>query len=115
MARRSGRKGAYLLTDDTLGWTIYASRAQRDYWGNLTSIPLKRNLQEIASPLNDPEPVIDFRGPAYETYNVCDLEIAPAYVGNTSVPTSSDNPAFPALSLNPAIPDLSVGCTFIIR
>lgn len=115
MARRNGRKGAYLLTDDTLGWTIYASRAQRDYWGNLTSVPLKRNLQEIASPLNDPEPVTDFRGPAYEYANPCNLEVAPTYVGLTTVPTNQNNAAFPALMLNPAIPDMAVGCTLVIR
>lgn len=115
MAKRSGRRGAYLLTDDTLGWTIYANKAQRDYWGNLTSVPLKRNLQEIASPLNDPALVIDFRGPAYEYANPCNLEVAPQYVGLTTIPTNQSNAAFPVLMLNPAIPNMSISCTFIIR
>lgn len=115
MARRGQRRGEWLVTDDTLGWTIYSSQARLDYWGNRTKIPLERNLQEIASPLNDPEPVPFFRGPAYEYTPPCLSEVAPAYVGNTNVPTNPNNMAFQVLNLDPAIPDMEIGCTFVVR
>lgn len=115
MARRNGRKGDYLATDDYTGFTVYASKLQRDFWGSYAVNPLKRNLQEIATPLNDPEPVSMYSGPNYEFTPVCVAEIAPNYVGNTTIPTNPNNAAFQALNLNPAIPDMEVGCTFIIR
>lgn len=115
MARRSGRKGAWLATDDTTGFTRYASDMRSDYWGNRTAIPLQRNLQEIASPLDDPAPVPFYRGPSYEFTTPCIGEVAPAFVGNTSVPTNSGNMAFQVLDLNPAIPDMVISCTFIVR
>lgn len=115
MARRMGRKGDYLATDDTTGFTEYASTLRLDYWGNRTRIPLLRNLQEIATPLDDPAPVPFYRGPNYEITNPCNFEVAPVYVGNTTVPTNPNNIAFQVLDLNPAIPDMSVGCTFIVR
>lgn len=81
----------------------------------MTAIPLKRNLQEIATPLDDPAPVSFYRGPQYESFTPCDAEIAPFYVGNTTVPTNPNNAAIQALNLNPAIPDMEIGCTFVIR
>jgi len=113
--RRTGRKGNYLMTDDTLGWSVYASKVKRDYWGNETTVPLLRNLQEIASPLEDPQPVPVYRGPAYEYFNPCDAEVAPTYVGLTNVPTSQSNMAFQALDLAPGIGEATVGCTFIVQ
>lgn len=115
MARRSGRPGEWLATDDITGFTEYASTLRRDYWGNMTRVVLQRNLQEIASPLDDPEPVPFFRGASYEFTPKCIAEIAPTYVGNTNVPTSQDNMAFQVLNLNPAIPDMEIGCTFVVR
>lgn len=112
MARRSGRKGEYLATDDYTGFTHYRSELTYDYWGALVKTPLLRNLQEIASPLNDPEPVPDYRGPNYEFTPTCVSEVAPFYVGNTTVPTTRNNAAVAALNLFPAIPDMEVGCTF---
>lgn len=115
MARRAGRKGDYLATDDYTGFTHYASELKRDYWGSYAKRPLGRNLQEIASPLNDPEPVSFYRGPNYEATFACIGEIAPSFIGITSVRTNQNNAAFQALNLNPAIPDMEVGCTFIVR
>lgn len=112
MARRHGRKGAYLATDDFTGFTCYASRLQYDYWGNFTRRPLLRNLQEISSPLDDPEPVTDYRGPNYEFTRPCIAETAPRFVGNTAVRTNQDNAAFHILNLNPSLGAMSVGCTF---
>lgn len=114
MARRNGRKGDYLLTDDYTGFTVYGSQARKDYWGNLTRIPLLRNLQEIASPLNDPAPVIEYRGPQYEQSVPCDYEIAPNFVGLTNVPTNMDNMAVQVLDLDPGIGEMTVGCTFTV-
>lgn len=115
MARRYGKRGDWLATDDYTGFTTYASRLKRDYWGAYAEKPLLRNLQEIATPLNDPEPVLLYRGPNYETTLPCIAEVAPFYVGNTTVPTNPYNAAFQALDLSPAIPDMEVGCTFIVR
>lgn len=111
--RRRGRPGDYLMTDDWTGCTDYASRMKKDYWGNLSAITLKRNLQEISSPLNDPYPVPEYRGPQYEQIGPCGFELIPQFIGNTSVP-------FPtsfitnALGSNPSIPFMKIGCTFIV-
>lgn len=114
MARRAGRKGDYLMVDDYFGMTCFASELRKDYWGSYAKHPLNRNLQEIASPLNDPEPVIIFRGPNYETSRNCIGENAPRFVGNTTVATSQNNAAFQGLNLKPAIPTMSVGCNFVV-
>lgn len=112
MARRQGRKGDYLATDDYYGTTHYRSELTYDYWGALVKQPLLRNLQEISSPLNDPEPVPDYRGPDYETYRNCIGETAPEFVGLTNVKTNPNNAAFQTLNLNPSLGSMSIGCTF---
>lgn len=115
MARRAGRPGNWLATDDTTGFTKYGSELRLDFWGNRTAIPLERNLQEIAMPLDDPGPVPFYRGPNYETNRACFAEIAPTYVGNTTVLTNPNNAGFQALDLDPAIPNMEIGCTFVVR
>ena len=89
MARRHGRKGQWLVSDDYTGQTHYSSEMQTDYWGNIVKRPLKRNLQEIASPLTDPEPIPFYRGPTYETVDVGTFKLSPLYVGNTLIKTKS--------------------------
>lgn len=115
MARRSGRKGSYLATDDYYGFTRYNTELHKDYWGAMAHKPLLRNLQEIAFPLLDPAPVPFTRGPSYEQSIPCDYEVAPKFVGLTAVPTNPNNAAFQALDLNPAIPNMTVGCTLIVQ
>ncbi len=116
MARRNGRPGDYLASDDYTGFTHFRSALKFDYWGALVRKPLQRNLQEIASPLNDPHPVNPFRGSTYEASNGCIADLAPTYVGNTTVPTNPNSAAIQALHLiNPAIPYMSVGCTFEVQ
>lgn len=115
MARRNGRRGDYLATDDYLGTTCYASQLQRDFWGSYSRKPLQRNLQEISSPLNDPQPVSMFRGPAYETYTTeCVGAVAPAYVGVTTIPTNRNNAAFQALNLHPGLGAMEVSCSLFV-
>lgn len=99
MARRHGRPGEYLSVDDYTGVTRYRSELQYDYWGNLVKRPLLRNLQEISSPMNDPQPVPDFRGQQYEQSNPSQYVVAPTYVGNTTVRTNLNNAAAQALDL----------------
>lgn len=94
MARRNGRKGDWLATDDYTGFTTFCSKLSKDFWGAYVQRPLKRNLQEIASPLSDPLPVPIFRGPNYESVNPLTTTVAPTYVGNTTVRTKHDNAAF---------------------
>lgn len=115
MARRNGRAGDWLATDDYTGFTVYASKLKRDYWGNYAVRPLQRNLQEIAAPLADPYPVPFYRGSNYEITSGCDGEVAPPFVGVTNVRTNMNNAAAQALALDPSIPNMEVGCTFIIR
>lgn len=116
MARRGGRKGEYLMSDDYTGFTEYSSKLKRDYWGNWAVKPLERNLQEIAKPLLDPQPVPNYNGPTYEVIpNPCIFETQPAYIGLTTRPTLNTSPATQALNLNPAIPNMEVGCTFVVR
>ena len=94
MARRGGRKGDWLATDDDTGFTVYGSRLKRGFYGEYSVKPLKRNLQEIASPLNDPAPVNPYRGPNYEEVNPATTTVIPQFVGTTTVPTSTDNMAY---------------------
>lgn len=114
MARRQGKPGDYLLTDDYYGYTVYASRAQKDYWGNLTTRPLIRNLQEIATPLNDPYPVKIYRGPEYEQTTACEFEVTPQYIGTTNIPFPQTSAYGQAYNLNPGIGAATVGCTFVV-
>lgn len=115
MARRRGRLGDYLATDDYSGRVTYASRLKRDPDGFYAEKPLSRNLQEIASPLNDPRPVSLYRPPNYEDTSGCIASTAPIFVGNTTVRTHTLNAAIQAMDLDPAIPDMEIGCTFVVR
>ena len=118
MARRRGKLGQYLAVDDYTGKTTYASRLRRDHDGFYAEKPLGRNLQEIAMPLNDPRPVPQIgRGADYESYDVCDLQTAPLFVGLTSVRTSTLGAAMQALDyeIDPGIGRAEIGCTFIVR
>lgn len=114
MATRRGRKGDHLATDDYTGCTTYASRLQQDYWGNYAENPLKRNLQEIATPLNDPGPVSLYRGPQYERTVACDFETQPLFIGKTTRPFPT-TPATRIFGLDVGIGAASIGCTFVIR
>lgn len=116
--RRRGRPGDYLMTSDYDNCADYRSNLAKDYWGDYgpKNRLLLRNLQEISSPLNDPYPVKEYRGPSYEPTNACDFELFPNYIGNTLVPfNKNNNPLSTVLDFNPAIPDMSVGCTFIVQ
>lgn len=119
MARRHGRKGDYLAADDTTGFTVYGSQLRRDFWGNYTRIPLKRNLQEIASPLNDPQPVPVFRGQQYETWPYAAFGfIVPLDVGVTNISTNRNNAAIQALAENQSsatgIGGMQIGSSFVV-
>lgn len=102
------------MTSDYSGVTCYRSQLKKDYWGDYGEFNLKRNLQEVSSPLNDPYPVKEFRGASYENVNPCDFELAPVFIGKTAIPFPQNSAALQSLSLNPAIPNMSVGCTFIV-
>ena len=118
MARRSGRKGDYLATDDYTGFVTYASKLKRDYWGNLTARPIERNLQEIASPLNDPKPVRLYRGPQYEVTSMADFIDIPHTIGLTNDPTPNTSPAAQANGwgiFDAGIGQMVIGTTFMVR
>lgn len=114
MARRNGRPGSYLMTDDYTGVTHYANELKRDYWGNYTKKPLQRNLQEIASPLLDPQPVPIFRANSYENVAPCTGESMPVYVGLTNVKTSQNSPGAQYYLQQESVGNAAVGCTLIV-
>jgi hypothetical protein len=115
MGRRNGRPGDYLVTDQYLGVTTYASKVRRDFWGSLVQKPLQRNLQEISQPLLDPYPVPYVTGSSYERVpNTCIFERIPFYIGNTTIRTPLTSPAAQALYNTTGIGDMSVGCTFVV-
>lgn len=111
MARRGGRRGDWLASDDYTGITCYGSELKRDYWGNMVKKPLLRNLQEIATPLGDPYPVKFYRGSTFEVTDPCEFEVSPAKVGLTNVPTPNYS-AIQVMGWNPGIGQMAVGCTF---
>lgn len=116
MARRNGRKGDYLFSDYYSGCAVYASKTQEDYWGDSTAEKtLKRNLQEISTPLNDPYPVPFYSGPQYEATNGCIGEVIPATIGTTNIPFPTNSAAVQSLGLNPGIGQASIGCSFEVR
>jgi hypothetical protein len=114
MARRSGRKGKWLATDDYTGKTVYADKLSIDYWGNYAKKPLKRNLQEIASPLNDPQPVPFYRGPTYEHVDAGAIYLPPQYIGLTTIPTPPSL-ASDVMGWDVGIGEATIGYTFIVR
>lgn len=116
MARRNQRRGTNLATSDYSGCTEYASELVKDYWGSygLSSEILKRNLQEISTPLSDPYPVDIYLGPQYENVNECDFEVQPQYIGKTTIPFPNTQYTS-VFNLNPGIGQMSVGCTFVVR
>ena len=115
MARRHGRPGDWLATDDLTGRTVYGSQLKKGYYGEMAVRPFKRNLQEIAIGLDDPQPVPFYSGPQYEATEVCIADTAPLYVGTTTIRTNPNNAAFQALQLDPGIGSASIGCTFEVH
>lgn len=122
MARRHGRNGSWLATDDYTGFTVYANKLKRDYWGSYSVRPLQRNLQEIATPLDDPGAVSLYRPSNYETYVVSALSHVPTFVGTTTVSSKPDNMAYYVLFyqppaapiITPGIGNMVIGSTFVI-
>lgn len=114
MARRGQRKGDYLMSDDYFGQTHYASELTRDFWGSWAVKPLERNLQEIAQPLEDPQPVPFYNGPTYEFTPACIGETAPLHVGLTTVSTNPYGVGVQALDLFPSLGEMAVGCNFLV-
>lgn len=116
MARRSGRRGDYLYTDDYTDFPVFGSRVRPDFWNDYTAGKrLERNLQEIAKPLNDPYPVPLYSGPSYEQTSDCIGELSPLFIGKTNRPFPNGSPASQALNLDPGVGTMSVSCTFIVR
>lgn len=115
MARRNGRPGTHLVIDQYTGFTTYRERVSRDFWGSWAIKPLKRNLQDIATPLLDPYPVDVYTGSAYETYETpCIFERIPFYIGTTNIRTPTTSPAAQAIFNTTGIGDMEVGCTFMV-
>lgn len=122
MARRKGRKGDHLATDDYTGFTAFSSNLSKDYWGSYAKKPLLRNLQEISSPLLDPTPVSIYRGPNYQPSNGRE-DYVPGLIGLTNVFTDPYNAAIqtPGLFKNvtngriiSGIGEAVIGSTFIV-
>lgn len=115
MARRRGKPGSYLMADDYSGFTVYRDQLQEDYWGSYSKKVLKRNLQEISSPLGDPFPVSVFRGSFYEATTACQFEVSPLFIGKTNKPFPQNSAYAQTVNLDPGIGQATVGCTLIVH
>jgi len=112
MARRRGRLGDHLATDELTGFTVLASKLRRSWDGYYAIKPLERNLQEITCPLNDPGSVSPYSPAQYETLDNCEAELAPLYVGVTNVLTNTQNAAAQALGYERGVGNMEIGCNF---
>lgn len=104
------RPGDYLINCDITGRKIFASRAKKDYRGNIVSPEayLKRNPQDFVRAINDGKPVPVIR----ENVPISPLLLYPDNIGATNVPT----PVGPASHLfDRGIGDMVIGATFIVR
>lgn len=115
MARRRGKPGSYLMSDDYSGFTEYAYKLKEDYWGNYSRYGVERNLQEISQPLGDPYPVPTFRGGQYENTSGIAFNNLPVFIGKTSIPFPTDSAYAQAFDLSPGIGAMVIGSTFVVR
>lgn len=110
--RRRIKPGDYLVQDDITGTNVYASETTRDYLGRLTKIERADPIQPqlFARPFNDPQPVHIYSPES--PVPVADLAWSPE-VGNTNVPTATDNAAAHLYDLG--VGAMAVGSTFVVR
>lgn len=116
--RRGWKRGDWLVRDEESGFTVYASKVKRDYYGKLTTNPDNAHPQDfirakgdpyIWSPQAPPELVYDT-----SAYNLGD------FVGLTTVsaPIGPATHLFNPNAVNgddPGIGSMTIGTNFIVR
>lgn len=116
--RRGWKRGDWLVRDEESGFTEYASKTRRDYYGVLTRNPDPRHPQDLIKAKNDPF-ICEPQNPPEYTYELSAYNLG-TYVGVTTVPA----PMGPATHIlnpslfqagDPGIGEMAVGTTFVIR
>lgn len=112
MIRRRYKRGEWLVRDDYTGQNEYASKMTRDYRGFLTTFENAdvEHPQDFAQALDDPQPL-----PFYNLMQPNpDAElIFPPDIGETNVPTPTDNAAAHLFDLG--IGEMVIGYSFVVR
>lgn len=118
MRRRGWKRGDWLIRDEESGFTEYASKLSRDYYGVLTRNGDRPHPQSFVIAKKDPYPV-PYTNPPVRVYNVS-AYVQGTYVGVTDIlapvgaATHLYNPA--ALpGYNPGIGEMEIGTTFIVQ
>lgn len=84
MARRRGwKRGDWLVRDEESGFTEYASKVRRDYYGKLTRDPDPRHPQDFIKAKADPF-INEPQAPPEYSYNTSAYNLGD-YVGGTTV------------------------------
>ena len=119
MGRRSGwKRGEHLVRDEESGFTEYASKVRRDYYGVLTKHPDPMHPQDFIRARNDPfisdpqnPPTYIYDTSAYNLGDFVGVTVVPAPVGPA---THLFNPAAIQVS-DPGIGEMVIGDSFVIR
>lgn len=118
MARRGWKRGDWLVRDEESGFTEYASKVRRDYYGVLTKNPDPRHPQDFIKAKADPF-IGDPQNPPIYIYDTSAYDLGD-FVGVTTVPapvgpaTHLFNPAA-ANPSNPGIGRMVIGSNFVVR
>lgn len=118
MKRRGWKRGDWLVRDEESGFTEYASKVRRDYYGVLTRHPDYAHPQDFIRAKDDPF-IGDPQNPPIYVYDVSALNLG-NFVGVTTVPapvgpaTHLFNPAAIQAS-DPGIGDMTIGDSFVVR
>lgn len=116
--RRGWKRGDWLVRDDESGFTEYASKVRRDYYGVLTKTPDKAHPQDFIRAKNDPFIYSPQNPPTYafdtSAYNLGD------FVGLTSVsaPVGPATHLFNPNAVNgddPGIGSMTISINFVVR
>ena len=116
--RRGWKRGDWLVRDEQSGFTEYASKVRRDYYGVLTKDPDSSHPQDFIKAKGDPY-INDPQNPPQYIYNTSAYNQG-TFVGVTTVPapvgpaTHLFNPSVVQIS-NPGIGQMVIGTTFKVR
>lgn len=118
MRRGGWKRGDWLVRDEESGFTEYASKTRRDYYGKLTKNPDPAHPQDFIRAKNDPF-IGDLQNPPIYVYDLSAYNLG-NFVGVTTVPapigpaTHLFNPSI-AQPSDPGIGEMEIGTTFVVR
>lgn len=116
--RRGWKRGDWLVRDEESGFTEYASKVRRDYYGVLTRNPDKAHPQDFIRAKGDPY-IRDPQAPPYLVYNTSAYDLGD-FVGVTTVsaPIGPATHLFNPNAVNgddPGIGSMQIGLNFRVR